>query len=320
MICITQQTQGKTRDMAMGVFDTIGNALSDGADAVIGGAEAVVEAVDEAFTEGEEAVGELTEPVGDWFMEEIWNAVEDFLNDGGTETDNNDVEDRATINSGLEAARVIPYNPAVEYGYDSPELTRVPQRFTSRLGETDASDRELDGFHLATDGAIGAVADIQTGIDAGPRRSPDRSEDRDTPTGGAGSASNEDSGGETLSEQRNDDATSSSTGHTVQSDTLQFIAPAGNVGETLVEASSERTTGTQHTPEWTNFNDSDPSITLADGGWMEDISLSRDSYSRHSDRGSLNTVTAPLVDVETTDHFSYATTVQDASPTLSWLH
>jgi hypothetical protein len=307
--------------MAMGVFDDIGNALSDGADAVGGAVEDVVEAVDEAVSDGEEAVGELTEPVGEWFLEEILGSAIDFFNGEDLETDGTDIEERSNLtSSSLEAARVIPYNPFVEFGYDSDELTLVPSRFTSRLGDTGASDRELDGFHFATDGAIGTVADIETGIDAGPRRSPDRSEDRDTPTGGAGSATNEDTSGETLSEQRNDEATSSTTRHTVQSDTLQFITPTSRVGETLVEASTGRETGTQHTPEWTNFNDSDPSITLADAGWMEDISvnISRDSTSRHSHRGALNNETTPPVDTETTDHFSY--TLADASPTLSWLH
>jgi hypothetical protein len=273
----------------MGFLDDVGNAIAGGAEAVVDtvvdGAEAVVETIEEAVEDTEEAIDEAMKEVGEWFIEKMQEAVEDFFNDGGTDVGHNEFEERATVSSELELARVIPYEYARPFGSDDDELTIVPSPFTSRFSEVDPGDFEVQGVHLASDGAIGGVGDITIDIGPTPQRSPDRAEDHDRETtGGAGSEIRDDSPGE-----RREDASPDTLLFNVHSD-----APAS------------------HTPEWTNFNDADPSITLADGGWMRDV-----SYSHHSDRGSH----VVEIDFGPADHASVATTLADASPTLSmsWL-
>jgi hypothetical protein len=316
----------------MGVFDTIGNAISDGADAIVGGAEAVVEAVDEAFSEGGEAIDEGMEAVGQWFIDELVDAGIDFINDGGSEVDSDPIEERAeqgSIKSPLDVAQAIPFEPAREYGFDNDELTLLPSRFDSRFSAADDGELQLDAVRLATDGAIGTVDDITTETHFGTSRSPDRSEDHDgesephrsphrgeshEPSGGAASETRDDSG-ETLAEARNDGNATERTWPT-QPDALRFVAATDTTGsETLTGADSAREGATTHTPEWTNFNDADPSITLADGGWMRDA----DFRPHDDDRSSRREGGAFSVETET-QYTGFATTLEDASPTLSWLH
>jgi hypothetical protein len=356
----------------MGLLNDIGNAFSDGAEALGEGAEAIVDAADEAISDGEEAIDEGMKDFGQWFIDELLGSGEDFMTDGGSEVDTDPIEERAeqgSISSKLDAAQIIPFDPAREYGLDSDELTLPPSRFTSRFSDADDSDRQLDGAHFATDGAIGTVADIQAELDPhgsdgrdtitggmgfdtaiGSRgaadqhldgvhlasdgaigtiedtttqthfstgRSPDRSEYHDgeselqrspdraenhEPSGGAASETRDDSG-ETLLEARND------------GNAMQFVVATDNGGgETLADAVSDREGAARHAPEWTNFNHSDPSITLADGGWMNDADLRPrdDDRSLRREGGSFSVETE-------TQHMSFATTLEDASPTLSWL-
>ena len=194
------------------------------------------------------------------------------------------------------------------------------------------SNQQLDSVRLATDGAIGTVDDITTEVDGTPRRSsdrfenhdgntdrersPDRSDNHDRePTGGAGSETRDETSNEILDEARDEDTTSFAPRHAV-SDSLQFNGTTGT-SETFTDAATEGDVRPTHTPEWTNLNGADPSVTLAEGGFLTDVDL----RSNDDDRSSRREGRFSETDTDTSAHTGFATTLEDASPTLSmsWL-
>lgn len=316
----------------MSLWDDLEEAASDGLDALGDGVEAVVDAVDSAIDEGEEAIDDATEEFAEWFMEEILGAFEDYINFGGSEVDTPDTEQYESTQSTrslLQAAHLIEYEYAREYGTDNDTLTLLPSRFTSRLVDTDEHDRDLDGVRPVADGAIGAIDELTTESDAAPRRTSGRSENRDA-----------DTTSQTLDEARDDDAVSFADGQTSSerqgaatveretetttsqfstavSDSLQFIATADDASGTTDDLVTERDAPTTTSPIWTNYNDSDPSIAVVDGSWMDDV-----RYTVDDDRGSRQRESASFVETDSAPtHLDFATTLEDASPTLSmsWL-
>jgi hypothetical protein len=294
----------------MGILDDIGEAFSDGADAVVG-------AVEDVIGYGEDAAEEAAK----WFLERLLGeAFEDYINDGGSEVDTPDTEQYESTGSTRSSLDAIDDPLIHDYGTDNDTFT-LPGRYTSRWSEMDSDDRDSDAVRLVTDGAIDTVDELTTEADGTPRHTSDRSEDRNT-----------DATTQILTDARSDDAVSftddhGASGHdstattgsttsptsTALTDSLQFVATTDDDAGTTGDTATGRGRQPTHTPEWTNLNDSDPSVTLVDGSWMDDVTFTLDNH-----RGSSQRDGASLVEVDTTRTYSsYATSYDDASTTVS---